>query len=191
MAKRTAEKYLKQLVQENQVIKHKHGIIVQYYLSESNSTVEQLHEQYDVLFNQLTQKIDEIRNNYKKYSPSTKRSFIYYLEEMLDSLSRNLSDALNDADIQRKYLDLSYYRELVDDIKKMNKEMWHPTYKKLGKVEKLGDELIEYWKSLNTVRISHKRKHIQEKMAKINKEITDLTMEIETVHASLKSKNST
>lgn len=199
MAKATAEKYIKELEQEKQIIGHRYKKEKDYLLSAGNSTEEQLEEQFKIWLDKIKKEINKIETDYKKYSYYTKYYFVGDLETLHKRISNLHSVRLNEQvrDEMDEMQNMTEESEILDDIIKIigdsktdeKRVKLKDAYDAYSKIEKIKEKRVQCWRDLKITRISQKRIEIKKTKDKLDADYKEQSDKLYNIHKALKPKN--
>lgn len=194
MAKRTAEKYLRELINEKKIFEYKEGKIKKYELSSSFGLPEKLlKKQFDKWISEIKKSVAKIEKDYPKYNIYMKVNISDHLKSLHKSLQNThyahehqeeysyedlgtrekilcdeifkATDGTADRSIMLQRLDAA---KISNEIRRLKKED-HRIYKKLKRGIKKASE----------------RENLKSASDKIGKEISTAFRDLENIHEAL------
>ena len=196
MAKATAEKNIKILINDKKIHSYKYGKEIQYVLSDGELSEKDLKKKVSATLKKLKAELKNISNEFDHFDYEVRRDLSYEFVMILEHLSGRKSDLLRHAK-ENKITDMSYVSEIANEILDLTNDFSIDdefSNKKRELAIKTANRLYEleweYAKShekKNKMRSSKKRNDLTLKIKQMDSEITKLHRLLEDTRNELKS----
>ena len=198
MAKPTAEKSIKELLENGKILAHKYRNQKQYMLSSRELSQKDLDKQIILLIEKLQKELSSLKNDMPKYEYYTKSRLADYLHRQLDSFLE-LRQELERQTRENEKTSMVEEREILDEIhsviEKHHIDFRDPRYNHLNnareictKISKLEHEYLEKDRVRRRKGASKKRSELNKELIQISNNLTELRQKLEENLEQLKSE---
>lgn len=195
MAKKTAEKNIKNLLKEKRILSYKYGKEIQYVLADNELSEKDLKKKVSKTVTKFKTELDNIENDFDKFDFYVKQNFPDYLSRTLNHLVGQKSDLLRYAK-ENKLTDISFAQELLDEIHELSKNyskdelieekitQSRGTITSIDKMQRRHAELLQKRSKLGS---SKKRDEFTQKIQQLGADIPKLYTLLENIRDEIKS----
>jgi hypothetical protein len=193
MAKKTLEKYIRELEDEKRISGRKFGKEKQYVLRDNELTESELEEKFLLASGKLKKEIETLEKSFNKFELYTKRNLPDYLYGILQDLQETVNYTRRRAK-EQKLTDMSEEYELHHEIIELDKKIppedprCYSSVKSgeiVAQISKLKNEYVKLDTKKNNMKISKKREEISNKMKENSSLITKLFLNLVDIKKSL------
>ena len=196
MAKATAEKNIKILINDKKIHSYKYGKEIQYVLSDGELSEKDLKKKISATLKKLKAELENISNEFDHFDYDVKRDLSYEFVMILEHLSERKSVLLRHAK-ENKITDMSYVSEIANEIldltndfsidDKFSNKKRELAIKTANRLYELEWEYAKSHEKKNKMRSSKKRDDLTLKVKQMDSEITKLHRLLEDTRDELKS----
>jgi hypothetical protein len=188
MAKPTAEKNIKELLEKRKILVHKYKNQHQYLLLSLESSQKVLDKQIVLLITKLEEELSSLRNDIRKYEYYTKVSLADYLNSKLDSFLK-LRPELERETERNKTTSMVEDREILDEIynivEKYHIDFRDPRYNHLDSAGRICTRISQLEHMYLEKDRARRKKGVSKKRSELNKELTHISNDLSKSHQEL------
>lgn len=196
MAKKTAEKNIKNLLHEKRIFAYKYGKEIQYVLADNELSEKDLKNKVSKTVKKFKFELDKIEKDFDKFDFYFKRNFPDHLSQVLHHLVDEKSHLLRYAK-ENKHNDMSFALELLDEINKLSKtlpkndtviqEKITLSGELVTNIDKSQRKYAELLQKRNNMATSKKRENISQTLRLMNDDLSKLYYSLEKIRDDLKN----
>lgn len=195
MAKKTAERNIKSLIEKKRIDSYKYGKEKEYVISDGESNEKNLKKKVSTTIKKLKHELEKIDDEFDDFDYLTKRNFPQYLTRLLKDLVKMKKDVIRFAK-QEKLTDTSYFEEILQEIQTLaenNSTIDDIQNKKrsadeiMTALSRITNEYAELTIKRSNMRTSKKREELSHKLERMYSEKSDFQQKLEAIRDELKS----
>ena len=171
---------MKNLLKEKRILPYKSGKEIQYILADNELSEKDLKKKISKIISEFKIELENTENDFDKFDLRAKQNYPDHLFETLNHLIETKSHILRFAK-ESKHTDISYAKELMDEISNVSKnpskyeqEKIIQSRKIVTQIDKLQRQSFELCQKRDKLGTSKKRDELTQKIRQLNSDISKL-----------------